>query len=80
VSLVDVGFGVIVIVGNYTGDETGCNVAESDATDHGEHRETETPIDAPAEDEARGGGDRKSGQRLVPNVIADRAMRRRVMV
>ena len=59
--------------------QTGGNVAKRDPTDNGEHREPETLINSPAEDESGGGRDRNSGKRLIFDIRAQITARRRLI-
>ena len=60
----------VVIAGNHFEDQAGGNAAKHSLANHREHREADTAVNSSAEDESRRSGNRQSGERLVPDILA----------
>jgi hypothetical protein len=61
---------VVVTAGNHFEDQAGGNAAKHSPANHREHREADTAVNSSAEDESRRSGNRQSGERLVPDILA----------
>jgi len=61
---------VVVTAGHHSEDQAGGNVAKHSPANHREHRQADTAVNSSAEDESRRSGNRQSGKRLVPDVLA----------
>jgi hypothetical protein len=61
---------VVETAGNHSEDQAGGNAAKHRSANHREHRQADTGANSSTEDESRRRGNRQSGKRLVPDVLA----------
>ena len=70
---------VVITTGHHSDDQAGRNAAKHNPANHREHRQADTSVNSSTEDESRHSGNRQSGERLVPDVLAHIPVPRRAI-